>query len=290
MNIVSGNLQFTGSLQKRALTTRIIVHHAAAKTCSIADIHRWHLQNGWLGCGYHYLVRKDGSIYTGRPDDTVGAHALSNNLDSIGICFEGDYEQYDKEMPDKQLTAGRDLIASLQKKYTGIQKIQKHKDVNSTDCPGRYFPFAKLSAVPAPSKPSANTIAIGSKVTLNGYVYVDSEGNGRGQKFSGKSCTVTKLQAGAKCPYHVDGLGWVTAASVTAGGQSYQKPTGNVQSGSRGEGVKWVQAQLNAKGFSCGDVDGICGTKTVAAIKAFQKAKGLAVDGIAGPKTIAALQ
>lgn len=32
-----------------------------------------------MGIGYHFLVRKDGSVYRGRPEDMVGAHAGNNN-------------------------------------------------------------------------------------------------------------------------------------------------------------------------------------------------------------------
>lgn len=53
--------------------------------------------------------------------------------------------------------------------------------------------------------------------------------------------------------------------------------------------VDELQAVLNAKyGFSL-DVDGSFGADTEAAVKAFQKSKGLTVDGIVGPKTWKAL-
>lgn len=43
--------------------------------------------------------------------------------------------------------------------------------------------------------------------------------------------------------------------------------------------VKPIQKRLNALGFDCGNVDGIIGKKTTAAIVAYQKAKGCATDG-----------
>ena len=58
---------------------------------------------------------------------------------------------------------------------------------------------------------------------------------------------------------------------------------------SRGEEVKTLQRLLNALGHNCGDVDGIIGSKTVAAVEAFQKAEGLTADGIVGAKTWNAL-
>ena len=58
-----------------------------------------------------------------------------------------------------------------------------------------------------------------------------------------------------------------------------------LRTGSRGDAVRKLQELLNAKGYTCGNVDGIFGSKTYAAVLAFQKANGLAADGIVGPLT-----
>ena len=65
------------------------------------------------------------------------------------------------------------------------------------------------------------------------------------------------------------------------------RPT--VSYGSRGDAVRKLQELLNALGYDCGSVDGIFGSKTKAAVLAFQKANGLGVDGIVGPLTWAKL-
>jgi uncharacterized protein (TIGR02594 family) len=51
-----------------------------------------------------------------------------------------------------------------------------------------------------------------------------------------------------------------------------------------------LQKALKARGFDPGDIDGVMGRNTIAAIRGFQAANGLEVDGIAGTNTIAALQ
>lgn len=58
-----------------------------------------------------------------------------------------------------------------------------------------------------------------------------------------------------------------------------------LQRGSKGAQVKTIQILLNAKGYSCGEVDGDFGAKTDRAVRAFQKAKGISVDGIVGKDT-----
>lgn len=159
MNIIETNLSF-GSMSNRSKTTRLILHHADAETCSAEDIHKWHLGNGWAGAGYHFLVRKDGKVYRLRPEKAVGAHASGSNSDSIGICFEGDFTT--EKMSDKQKNAGKELVASLKKKY-GISKVQKHSDVCATSCPGKNFPFSEIAGATGstsssgPSKPTAST-------------------------------------------------------------------------------------------------------------------------------------
>lgn len=62
-----------------------------------------------------------------------------------------------------------------------------------------------------------------------------------------------------------------------------------LKQGSKDDAVKALQILLNGYGFSCGKVDGSFGPDTLAAVKAFQKARGLAVDGSVGPATWAAL-
>ncbi len=58
-----------------------------------------------------------------------------------------------------------------------------------------------------------------------------------------------------------------------------------LRNGSKGTQVKVLQWLLNETGFDCGNADGIFGAKTLAAVKAYQKAKGLTVDGICGKNT-----
>lgn len=59
--------------------------------------------------------------------------------------------------------------------------------------------------------------------------------------------------------------------------------------GSRGQEVKTIQIKLKRWGYYSGNVDGIYGSATLAAVKKFQKKNGLAVDGIAGTKTLQAM-
>ena len=59
--------------------------------------------------------------------------------------------------------------------------------------------------------------------------------------------------------------------------------------GSRGDEVKQIQTKLKNWGYYNGSVDGIYGSKTVEAVKYFQRKNGLTADGIAGSKTLSAM-
>ncbi|HBJ2613924.1 TPA: N-acetylmuramoyl-L-alanine amidase [Clostridium botulinum] len=140
MYIINPNLKF------RVLTygnnpKMIILHHAEASSCSIQDIHSWHLNNGWSGCGYHYFIKKEGTIYKGRPDNAIGAHCLSYNSVSIGICMEGRFNV--ERMGEAQYKSLKDLISYLQTKYN-TSKIYGHRELNETDCPGKKFPLYRI--------------------------------------------------------------------------------------------------------------------------------------------------
>lgn len=89
----------------------------------------------------------------------------------------------------------------------------------------------------------------------------------------------------------VSGIDHTTDLNVIYGSlrQEDPVPEGLLRWGSRGEGVCWVQRQLNRHGAEL-TVDGIFGPLTEAAVRAFQQANGLSVDGIVGPETKAALE
>ena len=80
-----------------------------------------------------------------------------------------------------------------------------------------------------------------------------------------------------------------SAKTVSGFGGSSGSTSGLLKEGSRGDEVKELQQQLNALGYSCGSADGIFGSKTEQAVKAFQKDHGLVADGMVGDKTKAAL-
>ena len=146
-NIVETNLKF-GNLSRRGSTNKIVIHHTGSVKdvdFSAARIHEFHLDNGWAGIGYHFVIRKDGSIERGRPVWAVGSHAQGHNADSIGIHLCGDFNA--AKPTDKQIESAAMLIANLCADYNipiDRNHIIGHDEcyvgVGNTDgagCPGR---------------------------------------------------------------------------------------------------------------------------------------------------------
>ena len=83
-------------------------------------------------------------------------------------------------------------------------------------------------------------------------------------------------------------LAAVKAAIDKAGGSSTSSTTG-LKVGSTGDKVIALQQDLTALGYYYGDISGHYGSLTQAAVKKFQKAKGISPDGIAGTSTLNAI-
>lgn len=268
VNIIETNLKFK-AMSNRSKTNRIILHHAAAKTCSASQIHQWHLNNGWSGAGYHFLVRKNGKIYRLRPENKVGAHASGSNSDSLGICFEGDFMS--EKMGETQRKAGAELVSYLKSKY-GISKVQKHKDVCSTDCPGKNFPFSEIAKTgTSTSATTSGGSSSSGKLTVDGWIGVKT--NKKAQKYFGLK--------------YVDGVMSNQDASLKKYFPRIDSKAINYNGGNGSDLVGAMQRLFGVKD------DGFLGPKTVKAMQKFlvmQKFLDDDVDGILGKNTASAWQ
>lgn len=121
----------------------IVYHHTVDVGLTPQKIDEVHKQRGWAGIGYHFYIRKDGTIYRGRPENAVGSHAPSMNSKGYGIALEGNFNN---EVPTaKQLESTIQLSRYLMDKYN-ITQLLRHKDVRVTECPGANFPFEEIKS------------------------------------------------------------------------------------------------------------------------------------------------
>ena len=101
------------------------------------EIKQWHLTRGWSDIGYHFVIRRDGIIETGRDIDVMGAHCRNYNQDSIGICYvggRGDDEKPTDNRTDAQKKTLAALIVSLQAEYPNAL-VKGHNELSNKDCP-----------------------------------------------------------------------------------------------------------------------------------------------------------
>lgn len=140
----------------------IIIHCSATregKDYTAADIDRWHRERGFAGIGYHYVVRRDGTVEQGRPLPQVGAHCnwadpqgVSWNRHSIGICYVGGCDRAGK--PKDTRTVGQDralrvLVAKLCREYP-ITRVMGHRDASpDSDGDGRVTSRDWMKACPS---------------------------------------------------------------------------------------------------------------------------------------------
>lgn len=148
-NIIDYGLVFD-PLADREFTDLIVIHHTGNPEdddLSAEEIHESHQNKGWAGIGYHYVIRKDGTIEQGRPIETIGAHAYGENWHTIGIHVCGNFEL--AEPTDEQIESLAVLVAWIADKYCleiNSDTVLAHRDLMPTDCCGTNL-YNKLDTV-----------------------------------------------------------------------------------------------------------------------------------------------
>lgn len=254
MDIIKTNLKFN-SLTKRSKTDMGILHHTACSVASPEDIHRWHLANGWAGAGYNLYVRKDGTVYELRPIDCVGAHAQGYNSRSVGICFEGNFEE--EEMTNAQVESGKQVIAYVKSIYGDIP-FKGHRDVNATSCPGANFKFDEIvygAPSPTPQPTPTPTLNGDEKIRqvqqwLNHNYATNIDEDGYYGPITKKALVKAlqkelNLQFGAGLV--IDGIFGINSYNACR----------NIKIGAEGNITKILQAVLYCRGYNPGPIDGI---------------------------------
>tara|TARA_Y100001970_G_C13461316_1_gene475201 strand:- start:96 stop:509 length:414 start_codon:yes stop_codon:yes gene_type:complete len=120
----------------------IVVHCSATRPSQDIDaatIDEWHKERGFNSIGYHYVIKRNGEVETGRDENTQGAHALGYNHNSLGICLVGgvkqeDYKIGENNFTDEQWKSFEELVSKLEEKYLGV-KIIGHNEISKKFCP-----------------------------------------------------------------------------------------------------------------------------------------------------------
>lgn len=119
-------------------STDYIVVHCSAKLpdydydadIGAAEIDNFHKSIGWSGIGYHYVIRRDGSLEMGRAEDAKGAHVKGYNDCSIGICLIGGVDANndpEANFTDEQYDSLFKLLQDLESRYSEAY-VLGHRD------------------------------------------------------------------------------------------------------------------------------------------------------------------
>lgn len=145
----------------------LVIHHTATDSGDVESIHESHLKkkdsagNNWIGIGYHFVIGNGNGMADGKIEPTFrwkqqlhGAHAgpgdKEHNQHGIGVCLVGDFERTSPS--PAQLKAVKRLVRTMKGEY-GITSanVIGHRDIRSTECPGRYFPMAEVAGTDSDS-------------------------------------------------------------------------------------------------------------------------------------------
>lgn len=120
----------------------IAIHCAATKPSQdvgVEDIRSWHLRRGWFDVGYHWIIKRDGTVQDGRPHDRPGAHVRGYNHISLGICLVGGVAENgepEDNFTDDQWDALAGLVKGLKVAHPDAI-VQGHRDFPNVNkaCP-----------------------------------------------------------------------------------------------------------------------------------------------------------
>lgn len=127
-------------LVPREETDMIVIHHTGDEVdddLSAEQIHQIHLDRGWSGIGYHFVIRKNGEMEIGRPLDCIGSHAYGENAHTVGIHVCGNFEI--AEPTSEQIESLAVLLNYLTDKFSLANTsrfIVGHLNLMATACPG----------------------------------------------------------------------------------------------------------------------------------------------------------
>ncbi|MBX8484977.1 N-acetylmuramoyl-L-alanine amidase [Pseudomonas cichorii] len=143
------------TLKDRTSTDLIVVHCSATgpnADIGVREITQWHIQRGFDTVGYHYVIRRNGELETGRAESTIGAHVKGHNSNSIGVCLAGGVDA--KNKPENNFTPAQfatleTLLQQLQSRYPAA-RILGHRDLSpDRNGDGKITPDEFIKACPS---------------------------------------------------------------------------------------------------------------------------------------------
>ena len=128
-------------MDKREKTDIIVIHCTqtpADMDFGVEKVIQWHKNRGFDTIGYHYLIKRDGTLQVGRDEDVTGAHAVQVNGTSIGVALVGGGTSsmgWEDNFAPIQFETLKTILLKLKSEYE-IEKIIGHYQVDDKkECP-----------------------------------------------------------------------------------------------------------------------------------------------------------
>lgn len=90
-----------------------------------------HRLRGFLKIGYHYVIKRDGTVEQGRKETEVGAHVEGHNKGNLGICLAGGLNEKtgapENNYTQQQFDSLFKLLTELKGRYPSA-KVLGHRD------------------------------------------------------------------------------------------------------------------------------------------------------------------
>lgn len=113
--------------------SKVYLHCSASdnpKHDDVSVIKKWHLERGFNDVGYHYFIKADGTIQTGRWIEQIPAAQEGHNQGSIAICCHGL-----SKFTDEQRKSLKALCDEINELYQGNISFHGHCEVSTKSCP-----------------------------------------------------------------------------------------------------------------------------------------------------------
>jgi N-acetyl-anhydromuramyl-L-alanine amidase AmpD len=123
--------------------THIVMHYSATyadQDIGAAEIDKWHRDRGFAQIGYHWVIRRDGTVEAGRPESVTGAHVRGMNTGKIGVCVVGGLDRTTgpnvgvDNRTSAQIAAQIKLTREILARHPGAHVVG-HRDLVATQCP-----------------------------------------------------------------------------------------------------------------------------------------------------------
>ena len=119
---------------------RVFIHCSASDHDHHDDVSvmkKWHLQRGWSDVGYHFFIKKDGTLQEGRSIEKTPAAQGGHNRGTIAICLHGlDKDKFTQDQFNTLISLCKEINDELDVTFHG------HTEVSAKSCP--VFDYKKV--------------------------------------------------------------------------------------------------------------------------------------------------